>query len=138
LGKNSRSEIKYKGLRGERILVDTNILIYQLNGKADFTEDLLSAKSMSISAMTVSELFAGTPRAQLNDLKDYLNDFKIIPVSEEIATLAGALKSTIPNYGLKDLIIAATVQVHKLKLFTANKKDFKGLTTIKAVFAEVE
>jgi predicted nucleic acid-binding protein len=126
-----------KGIAGKQVLVDTNILIYQLNGKIDLAEELARARKLYISAITEAELYAGVDRKQLLNLKDYLESFSIIPVTSEIAKMAGAYKATFKKQGLKDLIIAATAQLYKLTLVTANKKDFYGLTLVKSVFIKI-
>jgi predicted nucleic acid-binding protein len=124
-------------LKGKKVLVDTNVLIYQLNGGIDISNELAEAESLCISAVTQAELYAGTAKSDFLNLKDYLVDFCVLPVSAEIATIAGAYCATFTHRSLKDLLIAATAQVHKLTLVTANKKDFFGLTTLKAAFVEV-
>lgn len=120
--------------RGKSLLVDTNVIINQLNGKLDLAEELAAAKKLYISALTVAELYAGAERSSLMELKDFLTSFISLPVTEEIAVLAGAYKNALTNYALKDLIIAATAEVHHLHVVTANKKDFFGINTVKSIY----
>lgn len=123
--------------KGKQLLLDTNILIYQLSGKFDISDALVEAKSLHISAITQSELFAGTAQAELMQLHDYLSEFKVEAVTAEVATLAGAYKASLLNWGLKDLLIAATAELHNLTLITANRKDFKGINTIAPILLEL-
>lgn len=123
--------------KGKRLLLDTNILIYQLNGQFDLSEALVEASSLHLSAISQSELYAGTPQSELMLLRDYLTEFKIEPVTGDIATLAGAYKAALVSWGLKDLLIAATAELHKLTLVTANRKDFKGINTISPILLEI-
>jgi hypothetical protein len=125
-----------KQYKGKHLLVDTNIHIYQLNGSRDLSDELASASGIYISAISVAELFAGVQSTQFSGLQEYLSAFTVLPVTEEIATLAGGYKATLHKIGLKDLIIAATAQLHKLTLVTANKKDFKGITTFKGIYID--
>lgn len=120
--------------QGKNLLLDTNVLISQINGEIDLTDELVKAKKLFISAITEAEIYAGTPRNALLEVKDFLEAFHVLPVTSDISTLAGAYKSAFPSRGLRDLIIAATAQVHKLTLCTANKKDFLGLQTISPIF----
>lgn len=124
-----------RSCKGEHLLLDTNVLIYQLNGKKDFSDDFAQAKSLNISAITEAELFAGIDKQDFTQLQEYLQLFRIIPVSSEIAKLAGAYKASLARENrLKDLIIAATAQLHKLTLVSANKKDFEGFLSKKSIW----
>jgi len=121
--------MKLKDFRNKEIMLDTNIIIFQLNGKIDLADELALAKLRGISVITQSELYAGVEQSDILFLQEYLENFSIIPLSSEIATLAGAYKSLFPNRGLKDLLIAATAEVNKLTLLTNNYKDFEGLVS---------
>lgn len=123
--------------RRKNLLVDTNILIYQLNGKIDLSTELAAAKNLFVSAISVAELYAGVERNSLLELKNYLAEFTTMPVSEEIATLAGAYKNALPAFSLKDLVIAATAEIHKLTLVTANRHDFQGINSLKPIFIRI-
>lgn len=126
-----------KDFANANILLDTNALIYQLNGKIDLTDGLVKAGGLFISAITEAELFAGTQTSDLADLQEYLEEFTVIPVTSEIAKLAGAYKSIFTSRGLKDLIISATAQVHGFTIVTANKKDFSDIDKVKKIFIPV-
>lgn len=132
---------KMQDFHNQNLLLDTNILIYQLNGQLDLSDYLIEAKKLFVSAITVSELYAGVDEDSLKPLQEYLAEFSVIPVSDAVASLAGGYKTVLGKkgqaIGLKDLLIAATAQTHDLKLVSANKKDFAGLLTKKPVWIEV-
>lgn len=121
----------------ESLLLDTNIVIYQLNGKIDLAGDLAHAKKLYLSALTIAELYAGVSRSQIKDLEEYLVDFSVLPVTTEVASLAGGYKNALPQKNLKDLIIAATAQTYHLRLVTANKKDFFGILSLKPIYVSL-
>lgn len=116
---------------GEQLLLDTNVVINLLAGKLDFTKELESAAGLHISAVTEAELYAGVAPIEIPDLQDILTEFKVIPLTSEVSSLAGALTSRLgrSQKGLKDMLIAATAELYDLRLVTSNKKDFLGLTT---------
>ncbi len=120
--------------KGKSLLLDTNVLISQINGAYDVSDSLAEAKKLYISALTQAEIYSGTPKNALMDVQEFLSAFTVLPVTADISTLAGAYKSAFASRGLKDLIIAATAQVHQLTFCTENKKDFVGLTSLKTLF----
>jgi predicted nucleic acid-binding protein len=130
--------MELKQFKGKQLLLDTNTLIYQLNGKLDLADELASAAKLFISAITVAELYAGTPKEQLADLADYLAEFEVVNVNTEIAALAGTYKTILTEAGLRDLIIAATAQIYSYTLVTANKRDFAGLLRQKPIFLSLD
>jgi predicted nucleic acid-binding protein len=121
---------------GKNLLLDTNVLIYQLNGSLDLAEEFVRAKKLYISTLTVAELFAGAQQRDYQNLQDFLDEFTTLPISKQIATLAGVYKSTLPNRTLKDLIISATAEIHNLTLVSANEKDFVGINRLKPIFVK--
>jgi predicted nucleic acid-binding protein len=123
---------------GKNLLIDTNIVIYHLNNTLDLTDEFVRAQKLYISAVSIAELFAGAQQRDFQILQDFLDEFNCLPVSRQIATLAGVYKSTLPNRSLKDLIITATAEVHNLTLVTANKKDFLGINRLKPIFVDLE
>ncbi len=125
-----------KQYKDKNLLLDTNILIYQLDGTIDISTELASAQSLTISSVTVAELYAGVGEEEYEELRDYLSSFTVLPVTESVATMAGMYKSILPKYGLRDLLIAATAQTHALTLVSANKKDFVGLLQRKPIFVK--
>jgi predicted nucleic acid-binding protein len=112
-----------------KILVDTNILIDQLRGlQAALHLGKALPKDAAISAITVSELFAGIRSPDEREkVKQLVESYRIIPFDADTAELAGDYlrkyrKSHSLNIG--DAAIAATARFHDLALITLNLKHF--------------
>ncbi len=111
-----------------KYLVDSNIFIYALN---DIDESKVFIKrnynEISISFISLIEVLSNNySEEEYNQVKEYLNYFHCYYVTDRI--IDKAIKNTyIRKIQLPDNIIAATAQINKLKLVTANEKDFKGL-----------
>ncbi len=109
-------------------LVDSNIIIYHLNGEklaTDFLKEFLDR--IYISRITFIEVLSfDFSIAEEKCVIELLNLFKIIDTSEAIA------KQCIKNRKFKrikiaDNIIVSTAMVNDLTLVTRNIKDFNGL-----------
>jgi predicted nucleic acid-binding protein len=133
------------GMSALKICLDTNILIYFLEGiepQASQTEKILSTFMKSenegfISTVTVAEVLTGfymlddkakadTIKKLLNDLT--LNSFKIVPVGFEIADLAANLKAK-KGGRLPDALIVATALNQKVDLIYSQDKNLKRFNT---------
>ncbi len=132
-----------KAIKGKNVILDTTIIIKQLNGDIDLSTELSLTQRLFISALTQAELYAGVDQSQLLDLQAYIEDpenpesrFYVLPVTSAIATLGGAYKASFSEKSLKDMIIAATAQLHKLILITDQKAEFEDMSTISKVFIE--
>lgn len=116
----------------ERFLIDTDVLIDYLRGRADavsYLENL--TEPLLISAITVAELYAGVREgAERVALEQFVSAFQIIPVDEVIAAAGGLLRRDYGKshgVGLADAIIAATAGIRKADLVTLNRKHFPML-----------
>ena len=114
------------------MVVDTNILIDSLRGKADAVHFLESAEtSYSISVISVTELIAGIRgSSELGVVQDFLASFVIHPVDEATSKLAGEYLNRYfksHQVGIADALIAATATIHGEELATLNVKHFPML-----------
>jgi predicted nucleic acid-binding protein len=98
-----------------KYLLDSNIIIYHLNNESLATEFLIEVLS-----------FPFTPE-QEKDVKEFLESFKIIDVSREIAIQA-IRNRKIKKIKVPDNIIVSTAQVNDLILVTRNSTDFNSLS----------
>jgi predicted nucleic acid-binding protein len=133
------------GMSALKICLDTNILIYFLEGiepQASQTEKILSTFMKSenegfISTVTVAEVLTGfymlddkvkadTIKKLLNDLT--LNSFRIVPVGFEIADLAANLKAK-KGGRLSDALIVATALNQEVDLIYSQDKGLKRFNT---------
>jgi predicted nucleic acid-binding protein len=112
-------------------IFDTNILIRYLRktaGYKDLLHDVERKGWVFISAMTRLEIVRGMRERERDDTFDLLNSLETIPVSLELADLAGELIRSWRGRGITlgdaDAIIAATALQHGLTLVTTNPKHF--------------
>lgn len=121
------------------VLVDTDVLIDFLRGlpeARDFVRDL--PFDTAISAITVAELHVGVrDGGERTALQGMLETFRILSLDAEIARRGGLLRRDFGRshgVGLNDGLIAATAEVHGLKLASLNLKHYPMLTA-EQVFA---
>jgi tRNA(fMet)-specific endonuclease VapC len=117
-------------------LIDTNILVYALNGQGWATELLLALSpfGISISIITYGELYQGAyygadPPAALEGLERILRNINVLPLSypimERFAIARGQVsRSRRKQIGDLDFLIASTALVHDMTVVTRNVRDF--------------
>lgn len=119
------------------MLVDTDVLIWNLRGNPAAAEWLDSRPGFSLSAVSYMELAQGMrDKRELKTLRQALHFWHapIIHISESISTRATFLveQHALANaMQLADALIAATALEHGLDLLTANDKHYwpvDGLT----------
>lgn len=111
------------------ILLDTCILIdYSKDhvGAAGYLEKLQNPPA--VSALTVTEILTGVRNKHEKELfLTLFNLWEVLPVTHEIAELAGFYRQTYfksHNVGVVDAIIAATAEKNNAQIATLNIKDF--------------
>jgi predicted nucleic acid-binding protein len=119
-----------------RIAVDTNPLIYLLNGNETIA-DILDGKECWISIVTELELYAkkGMSESQIQEVDALVESCFVLDILPEIKVLA---KSILQKYNLKlpDAIVAATAQYFGLPLFTADKQ-FRQIEELETVLIQL-
>ena len=109
-------------MSGKEILVDTNIILYLLNGN-DTLENYLQGKNIYLSFITELELIAPkvVPDSEERQIAELLKDCLIISLDDRIKRKYIEMRK---QYQLKlaDAIIAATAIVNNLPLITADKQ----------------
>ena len=118
-------------------LVDTNILIDYMRGRADavkFVEEVVAKSLCYLSSITVAELYAGVREGKERRLlEQFFAAFDIASVDGEIVRIGGLYRRDYGKshgVGLADAIIAATAEFHRAKLATLNKKHFPMLAEV--------
>lgn len=119
----------------ENLLVDTDVLIDFLRGRAEATKFLEGlAEPPAVSAITIAELYAGVrdgkERHFLDDLADKLS---VVEVDRDIAVQGGLYRRDYfgsHGIGINDAIIAATAESENRTLITLNIKHFPMLTDV--------
>lgn len=122
-------------MSGNKLFLDTNIILYLLQGDKTLTE-VLDNKQFYISFITQLELlsFPGLTRKDLKVINELLGECVIIDINSEIKDLTVKYRK---NYKLKlpDSIIAATSLYLDITLMTADT-DFKKLKDLDLILYE--
>jgi predicted nucleic acid-binding protein len=111
----------------ERLLIDTDVLIDYLRGKAEAVSYLEGlTESLLVSVIKVAELYAGVREGdERTKLDEFIRAFEIVPVDREVAMRGGLYRRDYMkshNVGLADALIAATVEFRQAALVTLNSK----------------
>lgn len=113
----------------KKFLIDTDILIDFLRGKETAKKYLLKLSEDSplyCSVITIAEIHADMRKSEERKTTVLLDSLFTIPVTEEIARIAGGLKREATSHSLEldDCLIAATALVEKSVLATRNTKHY--------------
>ncbi|MBF0407251.1 MAG: type II toxin-antitoxin system VapC family toxin [Candidatus Riflebacteria bacterium] len=107
-------------------LIDSNIIIYHLNGDAIATNFLERNLEISaISQITYIEVlsFGYSSAAEESQVDELLKQFTVYDINHDISKQA-LINRKIKKIKLPDNLIVSTAQVHGLTLVTRNIKDF--------------
>jgi predicted nucleic acid-binding protein len=119
-------------MSGDKLFIDSNILLYFLRGEKEIVE-IISEKELVISFITELELlsFSSLSTSDEKNIKGLLKNCQIINLNEEIKDLTIELKR---KYKLKlpDAIIAATAYYFNLPIITADKQ-FKQVEELEVI-----
>jgi hypothetical protein len=122
-------------MSGNKLFLDTNILLYLLQGDVTLTE-VLDGKQFYISFITELELlsYSGLASTDLKVVHELIRECVVIDVNAEIKQLAIKFRKQY-KVKLPDTIIAATSLYLNIPLITADS-DFKKLKELELVFYE--
>ncbi len=118
------------------VLCDTNILIHAFNGNLDTIVQMeaIGFNNILLPSVTVMELMQGMEnKTELAQMKKKIKYYDIIQFDERISEKSIELIEKYKlshNLQIPDAIIGATAIVHRIELFTYNKKDFSFMPTI--------
>lgn len=109
-------------MSGNKIFVDTNILLYFLKGDREVME-MLSGKFVIASFITELELLAFPEISQeaMGTIHSFLKSIQIVNINSEIKKTTIDIRKQ-SKLKLPDAIIAATALYLKIPLLTADKK----------------
>ncbi|MFZ5923345.1 MAG: type II toxin-antitoxin system VapC family toxin [Chloroflexota bacterium] len=112
-------------------ILDSNILIRYLrkvSGYKDLLGEIERKGWTYISAMTRLEILRGMLERERQDTSALLNSLETVPITSEIADLAGEMIRSWRGRGVilsdADAVIAATAIHHGLTLVTTNPRHF--------------
>jgi predicted nucleic acid-binding protein len=122
-------------MSGNKLFVDTNIILYLLSGDKTLAE-LLHEKELFISFVTQLELlgYRGISEKDLQILEEFLSHCIVIDINNRIKTEVIKLRK---NYSIKlpDCIIIASASYLNMPLITADS-DFKKVEGLNLVYYE--
>ncbi len=119
-------------------LLDTDTIIYNLNGDGNVRQNILHHINdpIKICVPTLMELYYGAYKSQnktsnLSRVRTLAHSMEVVPVGPEIAETFGLLKSDLEVAGTRlddlDLTIAAIALSANLTLVTNNQKHFSRI-----------
>jgi len=114
----------------DKIFLDSDVVINILKKKEETIKKLKSLKNSRffISPIVVAEIYAGARDNEKKDIEKLFSYFESIDIDTTIGRLAGEYakryKKAYNKISLEDYLIAASVKVHNLKLWTYNKKHY--------------
>ncbi|MBM4134865.1 MAG: type II toxin-antitoxin system VapC family toxin [Nitrospira sp.] len=112
-----------------KIVLDTDVLIDLLRGREAVRRFLREITNQSVpccSVISVAELYAGMRPEEQVTTANLLDGLVVLPVTREIAELAGHFKRRTKSRKLElaDCLIAATALVEGASVATGNAKDY--------------
>jgi len=121
------------------VFIDTNIVIDYIKDRDN--EELIlfidAFDTIYINEVVIMELYQGArDKRELNYIKKKIMKFEVLKMNQEIITLAREIleKYTLShNTKIMDALIASTVIMYNIDLYTFNKKDFKYLKQVKLI-----
>ena len=122
-------------MNGNRLLLDTNIILYLLNGDETLAE-LLNEKQLYISIITELELlaFKGITAKEEKVVNEFVSQCKTINITSEVKQNTIKIRKKY-NTKLPDSIIMATAQYLELPLVTSDA-EFKKVDNLILLYYE--
>jgi len=122
-------------MRGNSFLLDTNIILYLLDGKSELAE-ILDGTTVYISFVSELELltYKGLTGSEMENISLLLNEFVIVDINSDIKLKTIDIRSE-SNLKLPDSIIAATAAYLNITLFSADK-DFSKVNNLDLILYE--
>jgi predicted nucleic acid-binding protein len=109
------------------VVIDTDILIDFLRGKLEARDFLCALPDDAVpycSVIAIAEIYAGMRESERERTQELIDSLIALPVTKEIATLAGSFKREAGNLELDDCLIAATAVTEAMELVTRNVKHY--------------
>ena len=120
----------------EKYLIDTNILIYFIDGKFSESqkEKVISIFTKSFKISIISKIeFLGfeeyLDKSKFKIAKKFISNAKVIHLDDDMANTIIEIRQQ-KKIKLGDAIIAATALLHDFTIVTRNQKDFEKINGI--------
>lgn len=117
------------------ILLDTNIIIYYLQGDQNVAEKIDEMRKAGevfvVSVVAKIELlsYPNITQGEIDKIETFLKEFKVVILDEILAGYATKIRRDY-KITLADSIIAATSQMMNIPLLTRNFRHFKKIKEI--------
>lgn len=105
------------------VLFDSPILVDALVGLSSARTAIVTSPERYITRLAWSEVMAGA-RGDEERVEEFLDHFKVVELSEEIARRGSVLRRQRPAMALADALTLATAQLTGRILVTRNTRDF--------------
>ena len=119
-------------MNGNKLLLDTNTVLYVLNGDATLAS-FLNGKELFLSIISELELlsYKKITQKETRAISNFLNELSIVNITDAVKKSTIALRRT-SNLKLPDCIIAATSMALNIPLVTSDKQlgHLEGLDII--------
>ena len=121
------------------VFVDTNIVIEYIKKRDNekIIEFVDSFERVYINDIVIMELYQGArDKRELTYIKKNLMKFEVLKPNQEIISLARKIldRYTLShNTKIMDALIASTVIMYNIDLYTFNKKDFRYLEQVNLI-----
>lgn len=119
-------------MNGDRIVVDTSLIINLFNGVKE-VQELITGRDLFVSVISEIEVLSFPDIAPKDSalLKGFLSECYIVDIEPQIKEITIAIRSKFKTK-LPDAVIAATAIYYDFPLFTMDK-GFKRITDLQAV-----
>ena len=123
-------------MSGNKLFVDTNILIFLLNGDPDISK-ILDGKDLVISVITELELksFPKISEKEIKVIESLVEECQVINLNQEVKKFAIEIRRT-RNLKLTDAIVDEEALYYKMQSFRADK-EFEKLEELYVIIYEV-
>jgi predicted nucleic acid-binding protein len=121
------------------VFIDTNIVIEYIKKRDNekIIEFVDSFDRVYINDVVIMELYQGArDKRELNYIKKKIMKFEVLKMNQEIISLAREIldRYTLShNTKIMDALIASTVIMYNIDLYTFNKKDFRYLEQVNLI-----
>lgn len=116
-----------------KVILDSNILIYYVNGDINLERNFFRENRVIISVITEMEVLGyNITEIEENTYRRVFKKLEIIQISNAIVESVIQIRRNF-KIKLPDAIIAATCLENKAALMTANTKDFSKIPDLKLI-----
>ena len=112
------------------ILLDSDVIIWILRGRAEYIEKfkfLFENGLIFTTPISVAEIFAGARPNEEKVINNFFQSIEVLQIDQKTGMNAGNYMNQFSHshkIEIADALIGASTLIHKLKLWTLNKKHY--------------